>query len=1460
MAASNSGLLLQQAQSALSQGLHSQAAVLCRRVLTRDTRNAQARYFLGLAHALNGEVDAAIEQWTQSLRWNPRDFAALANLGAALAQLGRHGEAITRLRAALAIDGSQAQVHYNLGNSLLATDDLEGAIGSFRSAIAMNPQLAEARNNLGVAHRRAGRLVEAGAEFARAIAIDPHYTDARSNLDSAAQALYDLGVTQHRAGQLDAAVTSYEHVLSLRPDVSDAWCDRGRALESLQRLSGAIESHRKALELAPADVGAMAGLLSCSVRICDWSSVAQSLQRLRETATGLQAIHPFLALSICEEPAEQLLIGAAHSQSIGTPGTALARSRGPDRVPRIRIGYVSADFRDHAVAHLLVGVLEKHDKKLFEIHAISLQPEDRTSEVGTRLRRAVEHYHDLSTQTDTAISERLRDLSIDIAVDLNGYTIGARPELFAHRCAPVQVSYLGYAGTSGAPYMDYLLADEVVIPAGEEASYSERIIRLPHCYLPNDDRRPIGAPPTRAEAGLPEQGLVLCAFTNAYKITPAVFEIWMRLLREIPGSVLWLRAMGTEAKANLQREAQARGVPAERLIFAPHVASMAEHLGRQTLADLYLDTLPYNAHSTTCDALWAGVPVLTCTGRSFASRVAASALRAVGLPELITHTLEEYERTALELCREPERLRQLRAKLTQQRVGSPLFDTNTYCRNLESAFRSMYTQQAGGGPDEAGSLHQLGIQAMRNGQVDAGIEFMQRSVQADPAQPTVLLHLARALTQAGRRDAAVAAYDRALAAKPHFAEAHFELGNAFMVFQQPERALACYERLLTLDPAHAVGWSNRGNALQGLGRLDQAVESYDRALALRADVALTHYNRANALRALEQFAAALESYARALELNPRLAEAHNNRGLTLRAQTQNDEAALAAFDRAIALKPRFVAALIERGNVLRDTQRPEAALESYDRALAVEPECVEALCNRGGVLVDLKRYPGALETYDRALALKPESADILVARATMLEEMSLHEDAAACLERLLQVSPQHDYALGRLLQARLNHCAWEEHSELLARVTTELAAERRVAHPFLALVSMPSAALQLRAAQLYAPDGKAAVTRSAAKTSPSRSKLRLAYVSADFREHAASALLAGVFEHHDRNLFETIAISLRPPHDSPMGRRVHAAFDRFVDVSQSTDADVVALMREMEIDVAVDLMGYTHYGRPDLFARRAAPVQVSYLGHPGTLGAPYIDYILADEFLIPQESAAHYTERVVYLPECFQANDDRCVVGPRMTRPEAGLPREGLVFCCFNTSFKLNPAIFAIWMRLLRAVPNSTLWLLADPGATQQNLLREAAARGVGASRLVFAEKLPYAQHLGRLGLADMFLDTFPYNAGATASDALRTGVPVLTCAGEPLASRMAGSLLTTVGLPELITHTLEEYERKALELTQQPRLLEALRARLAGNLRKTPLFDTARFCQHLEAAYLQMHERVIRGEGPVSFAVARRK
>jgi predicted O-linked N-acetylglucosamine transferase (SPINDLY family) len=695
----NSGTLLQQVQSALSRGKSLDAAELCRRILAADPLNVDALYLLGLAHAMTGEIDAAIAQWQGTLRIQPRHFATLANMGAALSQQGRHPEAIAILRNAIAIDSSQAHAHYNLGVSLLAMSELDAAIDSLRTAAKRERRMPEIRNNLGVAYRRAGRLEEASAQFTAALAANPDYADARNNL---ADLQYERGVELHRAGQLDAAVAAYERLLKLRPEDVAGWRDRGRALESLQKLGAALQSLRKAVELAPADPTALASVVSCGVRICDWTLTTQSLQRLREAAGGLETVHPFLALSVCQDPAEQLRISSAAA----APYDAVPLPAREASVPRtttvdsgrIRIAYVSADLRDHAVAHVLVGVLEKHDRSKFEVHAIALQPEASGTAIGRRLRGAFEHFHDVTTRSDAEIAQLLRALKIDIAVDLNGYTVGARPGIFAQRGAPVQASYLGYAGTLGAAYMDYLLADEIVIPRGQEMFYREQVVRLPHCYLPHDDERAIGAPPTRARAGLPESALVLCAFTNTYKITTEVFVVWMRLLQAAPGSVLWLREAAPEAMANLRREAETRGVDSQRLVFAPHVVSVEEHLGRHTLADLFLDTSPYNAHSTATDALWAGVPILTCAGKTFAARVAASALTAVGLPELITNNLADYEQKGLMLLSDPQRLWELRSRLQSQRNGAPLFDTTRLCRHIEAAYSDMHSRAARGEP------------------------------------------------------------------------------------------------------------------------------------------------------------------------------------------------------------------------------------------------------------------------------------------------------------------------------------------------------------------------------------------------------------------------------------------------------------------------------------------------------------------------------------------------------------------------------------------------------------------------------------------------------------------------------------------------------------------------------------------------------------------------------------------
>lgn len=598
-------------------------------------------------------------------------------------------------------------------------------------------------------------------------------------------------------------------------------------------------------------------------------------------------------------------------------------------------------------------------------------------------------------------------------------------------------------------------------------------------------------------------------------------------------------------------------------------------------------------------------------------------------------------------------------------------------------------------------------------------------------------------------------------------------------------------------------------------------------------------------------------YLEVLRLQPRHFDALHLLG-ALEMQAAQYEKALEFLDRAIAADASRSAAYSNLANALRMLNRPQEAIGRCDRALQLDPGNVAALVNRGLSLRDMERNAEALADLDRALALAPGSANILGNRGHVLRKLARFEAAAACFSQLLAVAPEHEYARGALLHMRLQTCDWTEYAPTVERITASVRAGRRADYPFSFLAIARAAEDQRRCGETFVAHihPGAPLPPLAAPREPG-GRIRLAYLSGDFREHAISYLMAGVFEQHDRDRFETIAVSFRPADGGATGRRIAAAFERFIDVSQMNDREVAASLREMQVDIAVDLMGFTNGSRTPILAHRAAPVQVNYLGFPGTMGAGYMDYIIGDRFVIPEDRRAAYAEKVVWLPDCFQANDDkRAIAAPMPSRQESGLPASGFIFCSFNNGYKINPDIFEVWMRLLAAVPHSVLWLVADGDLARSNLRREAVTSGIDPSRLIFASRLDYPRHLARLGLADLFLDTLPFNAGTTASDALWAGVPVLTCAGEAFASRMSGALLSATGLPELITPSLEAYEASALDLASHPERLAGLRACLARNRDTCALFDTRRFCRNLEEAYGEMWARHCRGEPPADIAL----
>jgi predicted O-linked N-acetylglucosamine transferase (SPINDLY family) len=563
-------------------------------------------------------------------------------------------------------------------------------------------------------------------------------------------------------------------------------------------------------------------------------------------------------------------------------------------------------------------------------------------------------------------------------------------------------------------------------------------------------------------------------------------------------------------------------------------------------------------------------------------------------------------------------------------------------------------------------------------------------------------------------------------------------------------------------------------------------------------------------------------------------------------QLKDYSKALEAYDKAIRLDSKYEEAWSNKGNALHELKRYEEAITCHDKALSLNPQYAEAWSNKGNVLNELKRYEEAITCHDKALSLNPQYAEAWSNKANALNELKRYDESIAHLDKALSLKPDIHWMYGDLLHTKMRICHWSGFEGSLESLTHKILANEKVATPLPLLCITDNALLHKKSSEIYLQSQYPAnaVLGPISKHSENQ-KIRVAYFSADFHNHATGYLMAELFELHDKNQFELIGFSFGPITNDEMRQRLEKSFDQFIEVGNKSDIEIAQLSRDLNIDIAVDLKGFTQDLRTGIFAYRAAPIQVNYLGYPGTMGADYIDYIIADKTLIPLDAQSGYTEKVAYLPNSYQVNDRKRLISDRQfTRQELGLPEHGFVFCCFNNNFKILPATFAGWMRILKAVEGSVLWLFQDNPWAVENLKREALNHGIDPSRLVFAERMPLSEHLARHRQADLFLDTFPYNAHTTTSDALWTGLPVLTLMGFSFASRVAASLLNAMGLPELITNKQAEYEALAIELASNPEKLAAIKAKLAKNKLNTPLFDTPQFTKDLERAYVQMYER----------------
>lgn len=752
-------------------------------------------------------------------------------------------------------------------------------------------------------------------------------------------------------------------------------------------------------------------------------------------------------------------------------------------------------------------------------------------------------------------------------------------------------------------------------------------------------------------------------------------------------------------------------------------------------------------------------------------------------------------------------------------------------------------------PAHYSALLMLGMIQAQTGNFAEALPLIDRSLGLEPDIALGQFYRGLVLAGLGRIDDAVRSYRRAAELDPEFVEAHYNLGHLLAAANRNEEAVRVFGAAVRLAPDLAEALCARAVALSRLSRHAEALADLDAVLARRADFTPALNLRSDLYGELGRHAEALADSERSLAIAPGPAEAHVSRSAALLGLHRREDA-LTEIELALARDPNSARGLAMRGAINREFGRLAESLADCDRAVALAPNDAVMHFNHGDTLLLLGQHARALAALDQAVALNPRLAKVYASRAMVLRHLHRYEDALADCERALALDPaQGQVASERVLLAGLL-CDWRGRAERIADLARRVRAGEAVS-PWIVATSIDDPALQLAAARRVSDPSTAATP-----VTPPHARLRIAWLSPDFHEHPTAHLVVELIERFDRTRFEMFGVALHSGPETDIRRRIREAFEHFEDAGARSDSEVVDWLRKNEIDIAVDLAGHAGGNRPAILAARPAPLIVNYAGHPGTLGADWADYILADPVVVPPGGEAHFSESVVRLPNCYLPSDTRFAVAPTPIRAAAGLPEEGFVFCSFNHAYKITPEIFDIWMRLLQQTAGSVLWLLVEDATARRHLRTEAEARGVAAGRLVFADRLPREDYLARLALADCFLDTLPCNAHTTASDALWMGLPLVTCLGNSFAARVAGSMLRAAGLEELITRDLAAYEATALALARTPERLNALRRKLAESRTSQPLFDMARLARHIERAFETMSQRHLQGLAPAGFDV----
>ncbi len=1354
----------------------------------------------------SGDLNAAETLYREILQVQPNHKDALHLLGVIAHQKGDQNRALDLIQRAIALDSNVHWYYGNLGLALQAVGRFDDAINAYNRALSMKPDFFECHNNLGTAFKDIKEFNKAEACYLKSIEIKPGY----------AVAHYNLGVLYQQQNKPSKAVQFLESALQLNPEYADA-CNL--LVHQLQQ-------------------------------VCAWSKIpVYKSKRDAFTRRSLQegkrpAEKPFENIIICDDPALNYAVAkawAADSEAVAAKmdvqfshTSIVKRSSGV-----IRIGYLSKDFRNHAVGHLIRSLFKTHDRSRFCVNCYSYGENDN-SDYRKGIEQDCDVFADIRELKDKQAAERIYNDGVDILVNLMGYTGGEnRLPICAARPAPVQVSWLGFPGTTGANFFDYIITDRIVTPESHLPYYSEKPVFMPHAYQINDNRQKIADVAfTRESLGLPPEGVVFCSFSQHYKIEPVMFNTWMNILKRVQNSVLWLILGYEESRRRLREAAQSMGVDSQRLIFAGHI-SKAEHLARHQIADIALDTRIVNGHTTTSDALWAGVPVITLIGGHFASRVSASLLSAALLPELVVNTIEDYENLAVSLAEDTVRLESVRRKLDESKLSCPLFDTERFVRGLETAYNRMWEVHTKGG------VHQR-INLVDRLSVDVNAE-LAKGVESH---------------QAGRLEEAGVHYQRVLNLRPDHPDALHLSGVLAYQMQRSDRAEPLIRRAIEIQPNTPGYYSNLGLVLAGQDKLEEAVDAYRKALSLNPNLPDAYSNLGNLLKKEGRREEALDCYRKALDIKPDYPEACFNMANVLKTMGRMDEA-VSFYEKAAALKPDYVQAYNGMGVTFKEMGDLERASQCYQKAIEIAPDLPDAYNNLGNVLIEMGESDKGVACYQRALRLKPDNYGTLNNLGNEYKNKGRHENALYCFQKALAIKPDYSEAAANLYTQKRLLCFWDNidaSGRKLDQFTKDALAKkvRPSESPFINIMRYMDPEKNLWVAEAWSRDlkNRAAWRRFQPESEHNdvkKRKIRIGYLSNDFRNHPVGHIIQALFSLHDRDEFEIFCFSYGPDDGSEYRQKIMNDCDCFVDVRRMAHFDAAALIREHKTDILIDLMGYTTGSRIAVSAHRPAPIQVNWLGYPGTTGADFFDYIIGDKVVIPDSHIPFFSEKPVFMPHSYLIFNNLQPVSPkRYQRTLFNVPEDAFVFASFNSVYKIEPLLFDAWMRILNRTPGSVLWLSHPHHAVRRNLMKAASYREIDPNRLIFSQRIAEkSEHLSRLKLADLILDTWCYNGHVSTADALWAETPVLTRKGGHFASRVAAGVLHAAGIPELVVETAAAYEDEAVRIAQDSMALTRIKTKIEKSKLESPFFDTGEFVRYLERAYRRMHQLRIDGKNP---------